>query len=252
MKQTEVLNFDNLNDYLNERRLMWKGLYHYTGLETLIRILRSGRLLLNCTANLNDNMECKADSNFPDCKLYVGSLTYESREDVHYWAIYGRGDHFSLRIRFDPQTFSNPDSLEFIDDDGNDIAVRKTTVNDVIYCQPKRTGYLWKHHNYGLSINASPEKMDEQFVGMWKYAVWEHEKETRILATAKTNAPRIYMKLTVGMLDSMSITFNPWLSEEVRPDIAKLLSSIFFERYGIKKSNLQFKRSSIYNQIKQM
>jgi hypothetical protein len=253
VRQSEVSDIESLRHYLEYRRQGLTKLYHYTNLEVLLLILRSGKLLLNNVRNLNDSLEQKRVARESADGYYVASFTYTARENVHYWAVYGRGDHFSVRVRFSSDSFQEPGALRFTDEGGNSITPLEVKLNDMIYCNPpsrRNTGCMWKHNGKYFKLSAGEREMSEEFPGFWKYDVWEHEKETRLFVRAAENRERIFLDLTDRMVSTMAVRYSPWLPDDIRPDITRMLKSAIREEYGIEKSDGFCRKSEIYNQIK--
>ena len=189
----------------------------------------------------------------PGRNLYVASFTYTDTEAVHYWAVYGKRDPFSIRIAIDRNSIFRNSNI-FTDEINNPVLITNSKLSDVIYYRkrdPKsKDQRCWKHNLNFFSLLDDEITIRNRFVGLCKYDIWEHEKETRLLVESNFELNSIYLKLPDEFFISMRIVFSPWIEETIREELSRLLQITIEEKYGIKKPKYQMRQSSIYNQIK--
>jgi hypothetical protein len=240
---------DDLHSYLNNRIDTRCRLYHYTNYSTLIKILKSGMLLVNNIKNVNDALEADGDAGH---NVYVASFTYEQREAVHYWAVYGRNDPYSVRISFvcDESQDHFMEGLRFTDQ-GLPVEPLSKRLSDVIYYSstPSR-GRHWKHDYNYFSLDADIEAVKREFSGLCKYDIWEHEKETRLLVLRQQAHDRIFAALPSTFFASLEVVFSPWIDEEVQAELAVPVGNLLAERYGVKDMKSVIKTSSIHSLVR--
>ncbi len=245
----DVLTMDDLHSYLNARSGARCRIYHYTNYSTLIKILKSGMLLVNNINNVNDALEANGDA---DHNVFVASFTYEQKEAVHYWAVYGRNDPYSVRISFvcDESQDHFMEGLHFTAQ-GAPVQPISKRLSDVIYYSitPSR-GRHWKHDNNYFSLDADIEAVKREFSGLCKYDIWEHEKETRLLVLTQERHDRIFATLPPAFFQSLEVVFSPWIDEEVQAELAVPVGNLLRERYGVSDMKGVIKTSSIHNLVR--
>lgn len=262
LSQKDVDNIDKLNEYLANRKNYERRLYHYTNVSNLIKIIKSGQLLLNNIHNVNDAIESQ------DCKsrqLYVASFTYNIIEQVHYWSIYGKQEPYSVRISFDYQDHAEEftSNVEFKTKDGQPIHANECRISDVVYYNrnskkvsedngpsPNGRRMHWKHNGSFFKLYDDIDAIKEQLPGLCKYHIWEHEKETRFLIWLDEVHNAVFYTLPKTFFETMTVTFNPWMDEAVREEFRSMLIDLIERTHGIKKPKSSIKRSSIQNMIK--
>ncbi len=251
MKQSEVNSIAKLHSYLEYRQNHDGKIYHYTNLSNLIKIIKSGKLFLNNIKNVNDAMEFASAHND---NMYVASFTYQEKEAVHYWSVYGKGDPYSIRLSFDTQSIcSNKQCYHSLD--GTVVpSLKCSKMSDVIYYnkRPKlsKDKRCWKHNGQYFSLYNDEDSIRQQFPGLCKYDVWEHEKETRLLVISDIDEGGILLDIPQEFFQSVSVVFSPWIEEEIRVEFSELLTSLIQKNHGILKSKNLMRKSSIHNQIR--
>lgn len=246
--QKEVDSITKLHSYLEYKTSNCDILYHYTNLTNLIKIIKSGRLFLNNIKHVNDAMEAALAQH---ANMYVASFTYEKKEAVHYWSVYGKNNPYSLRISFNRQSIYPVEPFRTLD--GNLLDVKDCKLSDVIYynndISSKKRGY-WKHNGNYFSLYNDEATIRREFPGLCKYDVWEHEKEIRLLVISDINEDGIYLDLHPDFYISMDVVFSPWIEEEIRVELSEMLISLIKKKYNIEKNISSMSQSTIHNQIR--
>ena len=247
MRQSEVNNIFGLKQYLQFRKNNDGKIYHYTNIGNLIKIINSGKLYLNNIKNVNDAMECIVAQPF---NMYVASFTYEDKEAVHYWSVYGKGDPYSLRVSVDTQSIAANQSYKTLQN--NDLTIQESVISDIIYYNGRKVKdkRKWKHNGQYFSLFNDEDSIRKEFPGLCKYDVWEHEKETRLLVKTNLDENGIFLNLDNAFFASISVIFSPWIDDEVRVELSKMLITQLSKRQNVTKTLNNMRKSSIHNQIR--
>ena len=232
MLKKNVKTESDLLLYHGEKATESRRLYHYTTYDSLLAILSGKSFRLSKTSLLNDKKE-REFSGFNDC--FVMSLTAE-KEYISMWSMYGRASGIKTRIDFSQDLFSKcfVEKNIYADPDLKTRYLPLTpslfgekseycALKDVVYLDKTRTEYRHRENAF-QSISAS-EKGIEQLGGFIKHDAWEFEREirARVLDVGKADINHVYIALTNELLKDIRVTFNPWISSNMKNEISTAL-----------------------------
>lgn len=238
----QVFSLNDLKQYLRQEAKSNKRLYHYTTYESIIEIIKNKSFQLTRLDLLNDKAEKKLGFHDDSFENYVISFTQE-KEYISMWAMYGKASGIKLRLDFDnaifknisPSIYTNPETMamqHFYDKaDLWDMDNPNVVLSDIGYID-KRANKI-KHNTNPFDF--LPSKYDlSSLTGLIKYDAWEFEKETRLkirLSGDRTlkdygYPEHIYYSISDELIKSFHITFNPWMSNNLKNEIRKSLNAL--------------------------
>lgn len=243
MYKKDVNTVEKLQIYLQEKSAEGDRLYHYTTYEALISILKNKSFRLSRVDLLNDRAEQKLASLDKNVKNYIMSFTRE-KEYVSMWAMYGKPSGIKIRLDFSREIlYETIKNNFFIDaelkkkislystDKANIFSKKDFLISDVVYMD-KGNKKLRHNENSFLNIYAEQYIVDAM-AGFIKYDVWEFERETRLRVQiiddrnyALEGPYYIYAGINENLIKDFHITFNPWISPEMKVEIQKSLNSL--------------------------
>lgn len=220
--------------------------YHYTNFESFLKIISTQKLKFNRIDLVNDQTEKTYFKEEEFAKLvFIACFTYSSDENIPIWHMY-TGDSQGLRLGFHLKT--PPFKPAFSLTKENVIAIENNqpislshysdwhptlSQRDIIYHNNDLTPYnLWLEKPPTL-LKEHPSQSRYMYnltsTSMLKDTAWTFEEETRltvILRTTKDNIsiPNInflLIPIDFEVLDSISITFSPWMSDELKCMVKK-------------------------------
>lgn len=239
MNKSDVKTIDDLAEYLIGVNRDSK-LYHYTTYENLLCILNNKSFRMTSTDLLNDKKEKEFSSGN---KSFVISMTGD-KEYISMWSMYGKPSGIKIRIDFSKSEFKKCLKRENVYSDidltSGYFPLTKSLVeytrSDVFKeCSLCSVAYLerdkghFKHNSNPFNDVAVNELSLNYLSGLVKYEAWEFEKEIRArVFMFEDKQDYVYLKLSDDFIDSIRVTFNPWLSPELKNAIRNDL-----KRYGI-------------------
>ena len=242
---------------LTERATQKKGsnigrLYQYTTFDSLMSIIKNKAFRLSRTDFLNDKAELKLGNSDKAKHHYVMSMT-ESKEYVSMWAMYGRPSGIKVRVSFSRDIFLNIiDNLkdfsgfsqkvipEYYIDEKGFLRKAELATCDLGFVEQKETirfanvVYYDKRKNT-LNLGGRPltryinfdEKKIDVLTGFVKYVAWEFEREKRLLIELNDNSREyIFLPINNELIHSFEITFNPWMTNEMKETIKNRLNEL--------------------------
>lgn len=243
-------------------------LSHYTSYEALKCILSQRNLKFNRIDNVNDRMESNVFGEHELSRLvFVSCFTNSEIESIPMWSIYGK-DQNGLRLSLELEKSNFTENFlgkpfgalahkpghsgEFIKmielySDWIPTATMKDIVYDIdaIYRNPIRNGdadSLW----FNLTAMAAIKRKE-----------WEYEKESRLIITLSAihdgvTAPLedyILVPIKFDCIKKLVVTFNPWMSEELKKEIEEFVISKIPE---LNPEKIDFKNSVLTGEIKEL
>lgn len=210
--------------------------YHYTNLDSLLKILSSQSFRLTQLALLNDLEEEDRIDKIMKNKVFAACFNHSSDESIPLWKIYSK-DKYGLRLGFPSISFfENHDSYFLINDDkkmlflDKDWETKDACIVDIEYVDDP-----YRYFNYMDPLDTGAKISYPIDIGLIKRKAWDFEFETRARVTIKStiNArtflfkpkyqekfcpffDHIYCKLKEEEINQMTITFNPFMSEEIK------------------------------------
>lgn len=242
MNKKDVNTVDKLQIYLQEKTMQSDRLYHYTTYESLISILKNKSFRLSRVDLLNDRAEQKLSGLDKLHKKYIMSFTRE-KEYVSMWAMYGKPSGIKIRLDFSRQKlyeaiknnfFKDPQLKQKIDlyttEKAGIFSKKDFVISDVVYIDKDNKEL---RHNEKAFLNIWAEQyIVDSMSGFIKYDVWEFERETRlrveIFDSESENTSEkqyyIYAGINEELIKDFHITFNPWMSAEMKAELQKSLN----------------------------
>lgn len=254
-KDNEIGDFEELKS-----RIFGKNsgtICHYTSYESLVQILKNKSLRLTRYDLMNDYAE-KQLSKAPDGDYrYIVSFTGTTKESVAMWALYGK--HSSLKLRLDIPCGKLIESVNqsFFFDSKKEIIIpfnRTSTIpsdyrrknfslSDVVYYDKRRNMFRLSGKTL-KNIEVSPKNIDD-LAGTIKYDAWEYEKEARLTVLlhrdnvdTNNSYTHIYTNLSDDLIKSMTVTYSPWIPDEVFYELKTSIDALAGTKLNHKRSSL--------------
>ncbi len=181
---------EDIEDYIEGREYRHGEYCHYTTLENINKILKSGEIWISSVTNFNDKKEV---SLFTDNgKLYFASCWSTGvNENLPLWYLYAGMDGKGGRLRFTKANMKKIiENSEYIlkkRNSDNGIKLDITPIfKDIIYCSDSHDNQKIVDLKYNTMTNhkmpkSEFEKYKNKNIGLYKSIIWYYEKETRIL-----------------------------------------------------------------------
>lgn len=206
-------------------------LYHYTTLDSLVKIIKSRTLLFNRCDKLNDIIEGTRSH----VKYYVSCFTYEEEETIPMWYIYTRSrnchskDTVGVRLRVENENFftgilyfdpeNKGDHCEVSEFSG--IYCGKIIYDDANIGRSPTTGNMDSNKPEGEGLSLKVALTNVPMLGLkGKGTAWAYEKEVRFFTLDNFNNPELNVdKFFLGLEDSflskLKVTLSPLLSDDL-------------------------------------
>ena len=243
MNKKDVQMSEDLQIYLQECAEKSDRLYHFTTLESILCIIRNHSFRLTRMDLMNDKAEKNLGNQRDQSKNYVMSYTRD-KEYVSMWAMYGNPSGIKLRLDFDRRALQRSinDNFFFDSEKRNKIPVYKNNhigifsktgwmISDIVYLD-KDTNEFRHNENVFPGIKADTNTI-EDLAGLVKYDAWEFERENRLRVNIiaedifNSNYPEyIYAGIDDSLINTFHITFNPWLSSEMKEVVRTSLRDV--------------------------
>ncbi len=227
-----------------ERNKLW----HYTSFENLKKILKDKKLKFNRIDKVNDRLESKI---FGDDKLshlvYISCFSKTECESIPMWDIYGR-NKYGVRIGFrikcsdfrrsfidkQGETKCEPSGypLERIVKENNPCAdwYYSIEMKDVVYdINQLKNSFIRQR------IETSDDEIyNLTYMAAIKRKEWQYEEECRLVTCLRSarddvcipEIDAIYVPIKYEQLQSITITFNPWMEEKDKENVRAFIKSI--------------------------
>jgi len=246
--------------YEKTTRKVGGTIHHYTSYGSAVSILTKRTFQLTRIDLLNDKME----KTFADCSdnevMYVLSFTNTSKESVAMWMLYGGVvgaggikvkmsiprskiiDSFNNQFFFDPQ-MKKQIPFEKLEYGVENYKKKKFSLRDVVYLD-RRNGKL-RYSTKSYEGDCTESELLQMFKGFIKYDAWEFESEARVAVILLNqdkiaDAPKhIYAKIDEELLKTITITTDPWTSEDMKNVMKESLNSLAGVQLRYQSSNLE-------------
>lgn len=239
----DVQNSSELQRYLQEQAQKSDRLYHFTTLDSLLCIIANKTFRLSRMDLLNDKAEVKLGDHRDDLKYYTMSFSRET-EYISMWAMYGRSSGIKLRLDFDRKklqtainnnffydTSSGREKIEiYSDKTPGHFSKKDFLISDMVYLDKKSKEL--KHNEQKFISITSSTSLENDMTGFIKYDAWEFERETRLRVQISNHlrdnqVPRyIFAGINDELIKDFHITFNPWMSPEMKQFVKESLNSL--------------------------
>lgn len=214
---------------------------HYTNLESLLKILSSRSIRLTQLALVNDPEEESRIDQIKRNKVFAACFSHHSDESIPLWNLYSK-DKYGLQLGLPNISFlENHDNYFIIENDekrylpDNDWDIRDACIVDIEYVDDPNA-----HVDYMDPLDRGAKIPYPINIGLIKRKAWSFESETRArvyiestqslrnyLHELKSPVIRhpffdyIYCKLNDEDMNQMTITFNPFMSGELKDIIRR-------------------------------
>lgn len=220
-------------------------LYHFTTFESVLSIIKSKSFRLTRKDLLNDKAEKHIGNEELAKHQYIMSMT-EEKEYISMWSMYGRPSGIKIRLGFSAKEFLKviepftnwnkfkQDVLHVLYVDGDGILIKPEDAIVNLWEMPYESfkfacvAYLNKdtknleYKGKQLTTQQIDELNVSLLTGFVKYDAWEFENEIRIVINPDTTQMRekeldhIFLPISDALIKTFSITFNPWMSQDMK------------------------------------
>lgn len=220
-------------------------LFHYTSADTLERILRNKNLRFNRIDKVNDRLEHRLFQDAELCRLvFVSCFSIDKMESIPMWDIYGKNSD-GLRIAFE---LDKPGFVQnMIDKQGDTITSPEYEL--YMYGKANAPNMDWtyticmKDIIYDISaqernpiryVSGDTVIFNLTPMAAIKRKEWQYEHECRMITTLRTardnveapNIDSIFVPITFEHIKSLTITFNPWMGDDVKCKVRNIVSDV--------------------------
>lgn len=215
-------------------------LHHYTSLNAVLGIIKSGYWVLQNPLKMNDALEIDHWEQDKLKKLFFISFMGEQDENIGMWSMYAQpwsnGVKVSIKknalkkwvkslekiYKADPENYcvEQQEYIEITEMNRPRItAVAYTTCDNLNEAQEKLS-WSTKRNDYLHNIYQHQELM-----GFIKNDAWLYEKEIRFRVDLDKEYPAIALKITDELLDGMTITAGPRFEGDLKEKIKQAVQS---------------------------
>lgn len=230
MRKQDVQTSDDLKNYLKECVRKSNRLFHFTTLESLLRIIRNKSFRLTRMDLMNDKAEKNLGKLTNHSENYIMSFT-QGKEYVSMWAMYGKASGIKLRLDFDSKElisglknycYSCFEKISTIQVDNSNMKKAFCVLSDIVYLDKEKNEFKHKENPFP-NFKVNDDKIINM-AGFIKYDAWEFEREKRLLVNLKYDYdlekkkyPKyIFLNIDNNLIKTFHITFNPWISDEMK------------------------------------
>ncbi len=232
MEFKDIRTADTLREFLIEKGQGHQNYRHYSTLDGIYGMLKSGYIWLSRGDQMNDKQEL-TKGYFDDWNnIYIASFAFGKSENIAMWGIYGLPHNEAANISFPSKIFSKwVPSISAIYDPGdyyNEINQGfEIQLTDVVYAGGKRGDndqiLRWNDKSIDIDKTSGAERLkyissENSMTGFIKNFAWLYENEVRI--RVKLNSPIPQKKIAIRIPDDMfavtgnsekvTITYGPW------------------------------------------
>lgn len=266
MEFKEVENIPQLLDFQKDRGTRHRNYYHYTNIDSIIKIIKSGywHLTSGYSDKLNDQQEMQKGSFERWQRTYLGCFAYGDNENMAMWGLYGLPWEEAVLVSIpqkqmlawiqkDMTIYSaayNGVGFEYDIINHNSLGVELV---DIVYISGYRGSENNKIHYQGNSIPIhnnyafSEISEDKRITGFLKNNAWSYEQEVRIRVELenKIKSEKIAIKMPDELINSITITAGPYF----KGNIKKKIEDRILDEYKIKGKDSDFKDLVRYRSI---
>lgn len=250
MEKIEWKNIDDIDElltFLKQKGINHDEYHHYTNIDSLIKMIDSGYLLLTRgnSVNMNDQHECQVKGSIDLWdKIYLASFAFGKSENMAMWGLYGLPWDEAVRITIPKKAMKNwiegieeIYSAEFVNGklrtNKLDVSFNKS-LSDIVYVEGKRLGIEKKIYWTEKSLSLKNKELlwnvdnDPKMTGFIKNQAWKYENEVRIhiQLNKKIFKEKIAIKLTDDLISSMKITTGPYFRGNIIKKINDKIPSV--------------------------
>ena len=244
MLKRDVKTSEDLQIYLQEQAEKSTRLYHYTTLESLLCIIKNQTFRLTRMDLMNDKAEKNLGVRNDGTASYVMSFTRD-KEYVSMWAIYGKPSGIKIRLDFDRLIFQKTINDNFYSDPTRLKKLQLVSslyksmfskhdwlISDIVYLDKDKNKF--RHNEDSFPSIKADKLIISDLAGFVKYDAWEFERETRLRVRVGSGIyntaidqylTHIYAGINNELIKTFRVTFNPWLTVEMKSMVRESLRS---------------------------
>lgn len=248
-RYTNIRTYEELEQFLSDYvKNSNDRLYHFTTYDSLLKIIKNKTFMLTLIGASNDRTEKLFSGETP---YYIMSYKEDNIENVNMWYMYGKKSGIKVRLDFSKEElFKCLEKKMWSYKEKGETRFSKEvdlfgqgpfyTLSNVAYLskEKKKDRIDYKLGIYRKPFNSLKIQTTEEFknrdglAGFIKYDIWEAEKEVRLrifpwgLNPGENPPKRMFLYLTPDLIKTFHITFNPWMSLELKEEIKKSLNGL--------------------------
>lgn len=241
----KITNFNDISDvrdlknYLINKQNSNMQLYHYTSIESLIHIITNRSIRITRYDLLNDKAEMKLINNTGKDVDYIMSFSNNVREYVSMWQMYGDSKGIKVRIGFPESIFkkdindsfyldaNKTKKIDIFSEDFIGISKKNYLISDVVYLDNDKNEF--RYNTRSIRNVIVDDRTIKELSGFVKFDCWEFEKERRLkvrISGIDLNPNYIFANISEELINNMSVTFNPWISDNFKNGLINMLNTI--------------------------
>ena len=221
-----VSNAQELMTYLSSTDRDKDELHHYTTIDRLDKMIKSGYFIFSSSGNMNDQNEFNRHNNHHK-DIFAGCFSRDSDENIAMWGMYSIPWEIGVRISIPTKSLKKwirsngvmeaSDNYEI----GNPIerASYTTKLINVCYVNQTNTRLSWSDRR--LYLRDKPElinwESNSELVEYIKDEAWRYEAEVRLLIATSDNLPRKRVAIPIDdeFVSTWKITLGPKFSDKI-------------------------------------
>lgn len=236
---------DDRRDAAEARTQLW----HYTNLEVLFKIAANKTIRFSRIDRVNDLLEKKllmVENMY--LGTYIACFNHDVKESIPLWSMYtSKGRGVRIGFEFDDDNVQNSfigiDSKCVSSDNPIQLSEYRPYIHDIEYSDEMTVLPITQVDG---DVLVSPRD-----IAFEKTTIWEYEKETRIMMfnpnRRDDNSPDyIDFLLDFRKLKALVITFDPWMTDEIKQSIRLTVQYYLKEYVDI----LDFQNSELEGKIR--
>ncbi|MCD8326158.1 MAG: DUF2971 domain-containing protein [Lachnospiraceae bacterium] len=275
----EITNFrditqtSDLISYLDDKTARLdniKYLYHYTTLESAIRIIQSQRWLLTRAADMNDQNEYKNGDEKRWRNLFFTSFMREDKESIGMWSMYAQPWSEGVKISIPKAAFTKwirdtkiINEVVWSDEEvasgymptGRSVKIdnkdtRTLRISTVAYSNTESCESSARMEEKLICGGATNTKLKNavrlpELTGYVKDMAWSYEKEVRIKAEFDNteNFRRVAIDIPDYVISEMIITASPLFEGNLREKLEEKISRVMKTSASLYEGKLKIKDS---------
>lgn len=205
--------------------------YHYTCVDSLIKIYESRTLLLSRPIMQNDQHEIKMFDKSAWNGIYTASFVQDQEESVAMWSMYGKNWSCAIKIGFNAEALEKAvQQYDLFDLDDRSKSLRVSNIkrsvgfSSVAY-KTDSTIRCGTVYNDRILPKKSLDLLPNNCAGYIKDSIWDYEKEMRLIARIEDTdyLPEkviIDLSSSEALWESMVITPSPLYQGDIKRDLA--------------------------------
>lgn len=235
-------------------------LYHYTSVESLLKIIDLAEIKFSRIDRVNDPLE-KLSLAYDELykAAYLACFNYDQDESIPLWKMYtskGLGVRIGFFFKGHNIHKNLVDSNRKIVDKNRETVDWINVVDEKEKCTArlmiKDVQYSEKYFSIAMAFEGEMVDIMPDEVGAYKTTIWDYEKETRMVLylmdedkARALDSDYLLVPLNTDYIDRIEVRFDPWMSKEMKRCV-ELGVDEYSKRW---KVNVTFADSALRNRI---